>query len=129
MTSGDIVTIVMGIVLGIMVPAMAWLISMVLSNKERLLTLEAEVTHHKREIEAVKVDRLTPEAVRVVVEAALDRRDAREEGRKAETARTTKIEIKQAVGEELEKHLPAIVRSILRESDDDERDRRRSHPG
>jgi len=121
--TGDIITVVMGILLGVMAPVIAWISSMVLSTRERVLVQEQKMSSAEANIAESKKDRLTTDIVREIVETALDRREAREESRKAEIARMLRIEIKQAVGEELEKHLPSIVRQVLRESDEEEKSR------
>lgn len=123
MVTGDIITVVMGILLGVMAPVIAWISSMVLSTRERVLVQEQKMSSAEANIAESKKDRLTTDIVREIVETALDRREAREESRKAEIARMLRIEIKQAVGEELEKHLPSIVRQVLRESDEEEKSR------
>lgn len=108
MTLEDAAKAIGGILLSVLSAITGWLFKRVLDDREDLILLKSKVEG----LEKDQAAQVTQECVREAVEEALDRRDKQAAERRVEWDRRQALEIKQAVGEEMEKMMPKIIREV-----------------
>lgn len=89
-----------------------WLLRTVLNDRERILVLETVVKVQDEKVKKLETEAVTVECVREVIESALEKRDKQYEARRAEWDRTRRLEIKEALHEEIELLIPRLLREM-----------------
>lgn len=95
----EIVKGLFGVVLAGVASAVTWLASLVLKNKDAALVAGAKYEALDSRVGDLEARVLTTEDVRMVIEAALERRDVQFKERRSEWDRRLALEIKSAVSD------------------------------
>lgn len=112
MTWDDIMKAIIASVLALIVGAISWLVSSVLSVRERFLEVKGRLDKAEADVASLSSRQITVENVRDVIEEALTKRDKEYEKRRAEWDKLRQLEVREAVRDELEKNIPRLVREI-----------------
>jgi Glu-tRNA(Gln) amidotransferase subunit E-like FAD-binding protein len=135
MTSDDIIKTVFGTLLAGLAGVVGWLFTKVIRNGTFGAEANVRLAALETAVKEIKDSELTRDDVREVVDAALDRRDADAAERRKQWDKLLTLELSKAVKEgveecqvETKKHLETIVPLIVRETIQQTRRHRGSHP-
>lgn len=92
--------------------ALGYLARLTVGNRDKVLLLEAEQKRIDAKVSEVERAQITPERMREVLEAALDRRDVSNQERWVEQVKLLKAEFNTTVGDKLEAMFPRIVHEL-----------------